>query len=117
MFQEIIFYRTAGGRNPVKEFLDSLSAREAQKATWTLSLIEDLEVVPGQYLRKMTGTENLWEVRIKTGANIIRILGFLDENKLFVLSHAFWKKTRKTPREAIALAAERKRDYFRRRGK
>jgi len=42
---------------------------------------------------------------------------FFDGSKLVVLSHAFQKKTQKTPRQAIKLAEERKRDYFARKKK
>lgn len=112
--REIIFYRTATGNSPVEEFLDSLSARQAQKVTWVLRLIEELDTVQGQYLQKMTNTDDIWEVRIKSGSDIFRLLGFLDGAKLIVMAHAFQKKTQKTPRRAIRLAEERKRDYFRR---
>jgi hypothetical protein len=37
----IDFYRTRSGRCPVEEFLDSLTGKQAQKAAWTLQLIEE----------------------------------------------------------------------------
>jgi phage-related protein len=114
MVRKVIFYRTEAGRGPIQEFLDTLASPQAQKAAWVIKLVEDLEVVPGQYFQKMANTEDLWEVRVKSGANIFRFLGFFDGAKLVVLSHAFQKKTQKTPRQAIQLAEERKRDYFRR---
>ena len=82
-----------------------------------INLVEDMGVVPAQYFQKMPSTEDLWEVRVKVGSNIFRFLGFFDGRKLVVLSHAFQKKTQKTPRQAIRLAEERKRDYFRRKKK
>lgn len=82
-----------------------------------MSLIEELDVVPSQYLQKMPGTDDLWEVRVRAGVDIFRLLGFLDGARLVVLSHAFQKKTRKTPRHAIQLANARKRDYFMRKRK
>jgi len=65
----------------------------------------------------MPDTEDLWEIRVKAAKNIFRLLGFFDGSKLVVLSHAFQKRTQKTPRQAIRLAKERKRDYFRRKRK
>ena len=53
MVREILFYKTAGGKSPVQEFLDSLSSKQAQKAAWTMRLVEDLDNVPGQYFQKM----------------------------------------------------------------
>ena len=38
----IVFYRTARGASPVKEFLDSLNGKQAQKVVWVLRLIEEL---------------------------------------------------------------------------
>ena len=37
-----------------------------------------------------------------------------DNNDLVVLNHGFQKKTQKTPRKAIKLAEERKKDYLNR---
>jgi phage-related protein len=117
MVREVIFYKTVNGRCPIEEFLDTLSAKQAQKTAWVIGLVEDLEVVPAQYFQKMPNTEDLWEVRVKAGSNIFRLLGFFDGRRLVVLSHAFQKKTQKTPRQSIRLAEERKRDYFRRKKK
>lgn len=94
--------------------MDTLSPKQALKAAWVLSLVEDMEVVPTQYFQKMSSTDHLWEIRVKVAGNIFRFLGFFDGQKLVVLSHAFQKKTQKTPRQAIKLAEERKREYFRR---
>ena len=114
MRREVIFYRTAAGRCPVEEFLDSLSAKQAQKIAWVLQVVEDLEVVPAQYLQKMTGTADLWEIRVKVASDIFRLLCFFDGPQLLVIAHAFQKKTQKTPKRAIATAEDRKREYVRR---
>jgi len=109
---EIVFYRMDSGDCPVEEFLDSLSAKQAQKVTWVMNLIEDLEIVPVKYFKKMTGTDDIWEIRVQSGNNIFRILGFIKENNLVVLNHAFQKKTQKTPRKEIAIAEARKKDHL-----
>ncbi len=112
--KKIIFYKTTSGKCPVENFLESLSAKQAQKATWILSLIEELPSIPAKYLKKLVNTDGIWEVRIKYGSNIFRLLGFFDGSKLVVLNHAFQKKTQKTPRKAIKIAEDRKKDYFNR---
>jgi len=101
----------------VEEFLDSLNAKQAKKATWVLKLVEELDFVPSQYFTKLENTEGIWEVRIQVGGNIFRILGFLDGNNLVVLTSGFQKKTQKTPTQEIALAEQRRRDYLARKGK
>ena len=110
--REIIFYRTSSGKCPVEDFLDSLSAKEAQKVTWVLRLIEELPRIPKQYFKKLTNTDDIWEVRVSIGGNIFRILGFWDGPRLIVLTHAFQKKTQKIPRQVIKIAEARKRDYL-----
>jgi len=113
--REVVFYRTESGRSPVEDFIDSLSAKRAQKVIWVLRLIEDLETVPVQYFKKMTGTDQLWEVRVKVGTDTYRLVGFHDGRRLVVMAHAFQKKTRKIPRQVIRVAEARRRDYFNRR--
>jgi phage-related protein len=82
-----------------------------------LNLVEEIDTVPTQYFQKMINTEDMWEARVRSGSNIFRFLAFFDGPKLVVMSHAFQKKTQKTPRQAIRLAEDRKRDYFRRKKK
>ena len=113
--REINFYKTTNGKCPVEKFLESLSAKQSQKVTWVLRLIEDIPIVPSKYFKKLVNTDEIWEIRIKSGKDIFRLLGFFDGPRLIVLDHAFQKKTQKTPRQAIKMAEERKRDYFIRR--
>ena len=112
--REIRFYRTGSGHCPVEEFLDTLSAKQAQKVTWVLKLIEELDMVPRQYFQKMVNTDDLWEVRVQFGGNIFRLLGFFGDSKTLILNHGFTKKTQKTPQQEIALAKNRKHDHLRR---
>jgi len=110
--RKIKFYRTEAGRSPVEEFLDALASPQAQKAVWVLQLIEDIDLVPKQYFKKLVGTDGLWEVRVQHGGSSFRILGFFDGNNLVVLNHCFHKKSQKLPRKEIAIAENRKRDYL-----
>ena len=108
----INFYRTRSGRCPVEEFLDALTSKQAQKIAWVLQLIEQLEVVPTQYFKKLVNTEDIWEVRIQQGGNIFRLLGFFDGATLIILTQGFAQKSQKAPLNEIRLAESRKRDYF-----
>ena len=112
--RKILFYKTASGQSPIEDFLDQLSSKQAQKVTWVLWLIEELDRVPSNYFKKMVNTDDLWEVRIQTGGNIFRILGFLSKNNLIVLNHGFQKKTQKTPQKEIKIAEDRKKEYLNR---
>ncbi len=112
--REIIFYETASGQKPIEEFIDQLAAKQAQKVAWVLKLVEDLDRVPSQYFKKLVNTDELWEVRVHAGSNIFRLIGFFDGSSLVVLTHAFQKKTQKTPKADIQKAEDRKNEYFRR---
>lgn len=112
--REIIFYRTRTGDCPIEKFLDSLSAKQAKKIAWVLQLVEELQLVPIQYLKKLDGTDDIWEVRVAVGNDTFRLLGFFDKGNLVVLTNGFAKKTQKSPQTEIALAESRKRDWLER---
>ncbi|MFA4907066.1 MAG: type II toxin-antitoxin system RelE/ParE family toxin [archaeon] len=112
--REIVFYRTDAGKCYINEFLDYLSGKEAQKVVWIFKIVEELEIVPKRYFKKLANTEDIWEVRIEGKDKTYRILGFFDGNKIVVLNHALIKKTQKTPKHDIEIAEHRKRDYMRR---
>ena len=112
--REVLFYNTTAGKSPVEEFLDSLTGKQAQKVAWVLRLIEEIDKVPAQYFKKLSGTEDIWEVRVQMGGDIVRLLGFLDGAHFVVLTNGFAKKTRKTPPKEIALAEQRKREFLNR---
>jgi len=113
--REVHFYRTKAGHCPVEEFLDGLSGKQAQKVVWVLRLIEELETIPSQYLKKLAGTDDLWEVRVQHGGDTFRLIGFFEGRRLLVLTSGFAKKTEKIPRQEIALAEKRRQDYQSRR--
>ena len=112
--RSIEFYRTENKRCPIEDFLDSLSDKQAQKVAWVLRLVERLDRVPEQYLKKLVGTEHLWEIRAQLGGNAFRFLGFFDGPVLLILTNAFSKKQQKTPPREIDLAEARRVDYLRR---
>lgn len=114
--REIIFYRTAAGQSPVEKFLDSLTAKQAQKVFWVLRLVEEMDAVPVQYFKKLPGTADLWEIRAQFGGDIFRVLAFFDGAAVVVLTNGFAKKTQSLPQQEIALAEQRKRDYLWRKG-
>ncbi|MCX6135444.1 MAG: type II toxin-antitoxin system RelE/ParE family toxin [Ignavibacteriales bacterium] len=115
--RSIEFYRTSSGACPLEEFLDSLSDQQAQKVAWVLRLVERLERVPEQYLKKLAGTDQLWEIRIQGGGKSYRLLGFFDGPVLMVLTSGFVKKRQKTPRQEIELAQRRRNEYLERKGR
>src|SRR3990170_1488716 len=113
----INFYRLPNGQSPIETFLDSLTGKQAQKVTWVLQSIEELDVVPIQYFKKLIDSENIWEVRIQFGNDIFRLLGLFERGALLILTNGFAKKTQKTPSQEIALAIRHKNEHLARRKK
>ncbi|MBL4942302.1 MAG: type II toxin-antitoxin system RelE/ParE family toxin [Colwellia sp.] len=72
--------------------------------------MEELDVIPTTYLKKLTNTDGIWEVRVLVSGNIFRLLGFFDGDNLVVLTHGFQKKTQKTPTKEINVAEKRRKD-------
>lgn len=112
--REIIFYKSLNTKSPVEDFFDSLSDKEASKVLWVLRIIKDLERVPTEYFKKLENTKDIWEVRISSGNNEFRLLGFWFKSKFIVLTNGFRKKSQKTPKTEIELAERRKKDYLER---
>ena len=114
MRRTVIFYKTASNECPVKDFLDSLSGKATQKVTWVLSLIEDTDIVPSKYFKKLVGTKEIWECKIRIGSDSYRVFCFFYGNSLVVSTHGHIKKTQKTPVSEIRRAEKYREDFLRR---
>lgn len=105
---EIVYYISASGDMPVRDFLDAAGPTLKAKALRTLFHIEEYGlqgVIP--HVKKLTGTP-LWEIRI-LGGDSARILFVTQVGKRIMLLHAFFKKSQKTPQKDIAVALKRAR--------
>lgn len=92
-----------------------MSGKAAQKVTWVLKLLEDLDVVPANYFKKLVNTEEIWECRIQFASNAYRIFCFFEGDSVVVLTHGFTKKTQKTPRREIDRAEAYRKNHLKRR--
>lgn len=102
---KIIYYISANGEIPVKNFLDNYPKAKL-KALRILSHIEEFGLsysIP--HIKKLAGTP-LWEIRI-LGRDSVRILYVTKQGKQIILLHAFIKKTNKTPRKEINICLVR----------
>jgi phage-related protein len=80
--KKVVFYTLANGRKPIFEYIRNLPVKQAEKIVFVLDLIETIEAVPRKFLKKLIGTDGIWEVRVRLGGNIFRLLGFLDGDNL-----------------------------------
>lgn len=115
MKRTIVFYKTSEGKCLAKDFLNALPGKEAQKVTWVLRLLEDLDVIPVTYFKKLTGADEIWECRIQFGSNAYRLFCFMVSGNVVVLTHGLIKKTQKTPKSEIERAESYRQDFLRRR--
>jgi phage-related protein len=104
----LVFFRTGTGSEPVREWLKGLEAAERQaigrdllRAQWRWPV--------GMPLCRPLGM-GLWEVRTDLPRNrTARVLLCVYSGHLVAL-HGFIKKTRRTPREDLALARDRRKE-------
>lgn len=94
------------------DFYNRLNPKVQEKFDWTISLIERTKIVPKQYFDHMTGTDGLWEIRVKTRSNIFRVFCFFDKGNVIILLSGFQKKTQKTPKKEIKKAERLKNKYY-----
>ncbi|SRR5690606_29534026 len=107
MNRKIIFYE-----NYFVEFYQEQDQKVKEKIQYVFELIKQIERVPEKFLKHLTGTDGLYEIRIDYLSNIYRIFCCFDEGKLVVLFNAFQKKTQKTPQKEIEKAIVLKKAYF-----
>lgn len=108
---EIEFYKTNQGKCFVEDFLDSLPAKVARKVTWVLNIIEEGEIIPKKFFKKLSGSDDIWEGRVEFNSDIYRIFGFFGKGKKLILTHGFQKKSQKTPLTEMEKAQNIKKDY------
>jgi phage-related protein len=108
----ITFYKSSSGNCPVEDYLDTLTDKQVSKIVQVLKLIQEVDRVPSKFFKKLVNTNDIWEVRVSVGKNIFRILGFLHDQNLVILTNSFQKKTQKTPQREISLAESRKKEYL-----
>ena len=100
----LAFYKTATGKEPVREWLITLRRNDRK------IIGEDIKTIQfgwpiGMPLAKKIDT-NLWEVRSNLDNRIARVIFTLHE-EFIVLLHGFIKKTQKTPVNDLRLAKQR----------
>jgi len=102
----IVYYITARGENPVKEFIESLENKQKAKIFRIFQYIEVYglsSILP--HVKKLSGGD-LWEIRI-LGQDNIRVLYVSFGIQSILVLHGFVKKTQKTSSREIIIALKR----------
>ena len=100
------FYQNENGQEPVRDFLLSLQPKPRGKILQVIQILSEFGVdLPFPYSSQVRG--RLRELRARYGKNQYRILYYGDANRVFILLHAFEKRSQKLPQREIRIAIER----------
>lgn len=110
---EIVFYDKPDGSEPVKEFLLSVDLKMRAKIFRTIDLLAEngtaLRMPYSEHLE-----DGIFEIRVKSGSDISRVLYFFVIGRKIVLTNGFVKKTQKTPKIEIELAKKYRNEFLNR---
>ena len=113
---DVLFYDLPDGSKPVKDFMDTLDAKMFVKVVRTIDMLK--QVGPSMRLPYSEHLDDgIFEIRVKQGTNITRVLYFFFVGKKIILTNGFVKKTQKTPKNELALTKKYRDEYKSRRGK
>ena len=93
---DVVFYDLPDGREPVREFLDSLDHKMRAKMLREIGLLAE----NGPDLREPDSKnigDGIFELRAKVGSDISHVLYFFIIGRKAILTNGFVKKTAKTP--------------------
>lgn len=99
------------------DFYEQQTAAVQKKIDYVLVLVQTVNQVPEKFLKHMTGTKGLYEIRVEVGSNIYRIFCCFDKGNLVILFNGFQKKTNKTPQGELEEAEKLMKEYFEQKAK
>jgi phage-related protein len=105
----VVFYRTRGGSEIVRDWLRGLDVDDRNAIGLDLMRIQFRWPVGMPSCRPMG--EGLWEMRTNLASNRIARVMFCVVAERIVILHGFIKKTQKTPADDLALARKRKKEF------
>jgi phage-related protein len=107
MKREIIPYK-----DYFKRFIDKQDKETQIKIFTVFKYVQNEQIVSTKFLKKLKGTNGIYEIRVKSKKGIFRILCFFDDGNIVVLVNSFQKKTQKTPLKEIDKAKKLKNEYY-----
>lgn len=105
----LVFYRTGGGAEVVRDWLRGLDERDRNAIGLDLMRVQ-FRFPVGMPLCRPMG-DGLWEVRTSLPGNRIARVLFCGVEGCIVVLHGCIKKSRKTPNDELALARRRKKEF------
>ncbi|MDD5031306.1 MAG: type II toxin-antitoxin system RelE/ParE family toxin [Rhodoferax sp.] len=103
-----IFYCSASGDEPVREWLKALDKLDRQVIGEDIAYVQYKWPIGKPRVDHLRGS--IWEVRSKIGNRIARVLFAVEQSEMILL-HAFIKKTQQTNPADIELATKRLKEW------
>jgi len=107
----VVFYPTAAGREPVREWLLGLSREDRRAVGFDIKTAQYAWPLGMPLIRKLE--LGLWEVRSHIDEGIVRVL-LTVKGDTMVLLHGFVKKSEKMPAQDLKSARRRMADLYER---
>lgn len=105
---QVVFFRTAAGNEPVREWLKALPAVDRHVVGTDLQRVEFRWPIGMPLTRALGG--GLHELRSTLPSRrIARVLFYVSRDEELVLLHGFIKKSQQTPADDLAVARRNKR--------
>ena len=108
---QVVFYQKDNGIAPAEDFINSLDEKMKAKAYRLLVMVSEngteLREPYSKYLE-----DGIFELRVKFGNDISRILYFFYIGKYIIVTNGFIKKTQKTPKQEIDKDKEYRRKFI-----
>jgi phage-related protein len=87
------------------EFIFSLPVKMQAKIQRTIGLLQEFGYsLPEPHSKKIKGTKSLYELRVKLASDISRLFYFHWEEKVYIITSGYLKKSKKTDKEEILKA-------------
>lgn len=112
---ECVYFTTASGESPVKEFINSLDSRTQRKFFYKKELLEEFGPrLPYPHAKCIRG--GIYELRLEGIEGTIRVIYFFYSGNVIIFTNGFIKKTNKIPKQDLELAWQRMKLFCGRRG-
>jgi len=105
-YREVFFYE-----NYFLSFYNRQSIKVKRKIDTVIEIVQKEKIVPVKFFKHLSGTNGLYEIRVKYNHDIFRIFSFFEKNRLIILVNGFQKKKQKTPKREIRKALRIKMEY------
>jgi phage-related protein len=110
---KVLYYSSANGECPVKEFINSRNINNQQKITAMIDYLQEIGVnLPRPYADYLR--DGFYELRVKLSGDETRTIYFFCFETYIVLTHSFIKTTQKVPDSEFNKALKYKEDFLNR---